>query len=406
LFSYTYFERQAKSMKRLYIFLGSVSILALIIIVVAVGFIIQRQTPNQVVNTITPTPTSASTSVPDTFPPGDMPRVEGAQIVDTSGHPLILRGGQIQSPFNFISGWQAGKSPLTILNSTTFHVMAHDWKMNALRLPISNWIYDKDPVKYMADLDRVVREANAAGLYVIVDLHDNVKSGSPYPLAVPKPEDIAFWKIIAAHFKDDPMIMFDVFNEPQVRGWQAWLHGGGTIGNGTPIVGFQDLVDTVRSVGAKQIIVVEPGAAGGDTGESGSWASVGNNLINDPNIIYSRHVYRDLSLPPDQQDAKWGPILNHHPIYYGEWAFLPNSTVPIQCSGVAHDQADAVVTNFLHYMASRRANWTAWSFTSPYLVQDTTTFTPTSLDVPWTCGDTSVTAGMGMIVKRYLTTGQ
>src|SRR5690242_2159904 len=131
-------------MKRLYIFLGTVSILAIIVIVVAVGFIIQRQTPNQVVNTITSTPTSASTStsVPDTFPPGDMPRVEGAQIVDTSGHPLILRGGQIQSPFNFISGWQAGKSPLTILNTTTFHVMAHDWKMNALRLPISNWIYD------------------------------------------------------------------------------------------------------------------------------------------------------------------------------------------------------------------------------------------------------------------------
>src|SRR5947209_18326707 len=121
-------------MKKLYIFLGTVSIVAVIIIVVAVGFIIQRQMPNQVVSTITPTSASTSTAVPDTFPPGDMPRVEGAQIVDTAGHPLILRGGQLQSPFNFISGWQAGKSPLTILNSTTFHVMAHDWKMNSDRM--------------------------------------------------------------------------------------------------------------------------------------------------------------------------------------------------------------------------------------------------------------------------------
>src|SRR5947209_14343403 len=201
------------------------------------------------------------------------------------------------------------------------------------------------------------------------------------------------------------MVMFDVFNEPKARDWQTWLHGGGTIG-GTKIVGFQDLVDAVRSVGAKQIIVVEPGSIAGGPDSVGGWSTIGNDTIKDPNIVYSLHTYSSISLPPDQQDAKWGPILNHYPIYYGEWAFLPNSPVPIQCSGVAHDQADAVVTNFLHYMAARHANWTAWSFTSPYLVQDTTTFTPTSLDVPWTCGDTSVTAGMGMIVKRYLTTGQ
>ena len=30
------------------------------------------------------------------------------------------------------------------------------------------------------------------------------------------------------------------------------------------------------------------------------------------------------------------------------------------------------------------ASWTAWSFTPPYLIQDTTTYAPTSLDVPWT----------------------
>ncbi len=393
-------------MKRLYIFLGTVSILAVITIVVAMGFIVQHFTPTPSANTITPTPISTPT-LPTSFAPGDMPRVEGAQIIGPSGHPLILRGSQIQSPFNFIDGWQAGKSPLTILNNTTFHVMAHDWKMNALRLPISNWIYDKDPVKYMNDLDQVIREANAAGLYVVIDLHDNVKSGSPYGINgdIPKLEDAAFWKIIATHFKDDPMVMFDVLNEPKTKGWQSWLHGGGTI-NGTPILGFQDLVDAIRSVGAKQIIVVEPGSSGGDTAESGGWSSIGNNLINDPNIVYSLHVYRDVSLPPDQENAKWGPILNHYPIYYGEWAFLPNSLVPIQCKGVAHDQADQVVTNFLHYMEAQKASWTAWSFTSPYLVQNTTSFTPTSLDVPWTCGDSSVVAGMGIIVKRYLTTGQ
>jgi hypothetical protein len=391
-------------MNRLLVILGIAGILVMVAIVVVAGIIVERLQQPQVVATITPTSTASTSTI---HIPGNMPHVEGTQIVDGSGHPLILRGAQIQSPFNFIKAWEAGKSPLTTLNSTTFHVMAQDWKMNVLRLPISNWIYAKYPVKYMSELDRVIHEANAAGLYVVIDLHDNPQSGSPYGPdgTVPKAEDVAFWKIMAHHFENDSMIMFDVFNEPKVRGWQAWLHGRETI-NGIPIVGFQDLVDAVRSVGAKQIIVVEPGSAGGDTGESGSWATVDGNLINDPNIVYSRHVYRDINLPPDQQDAKWGSILNHYPIYYGEWAFLPNSLVPIQCRGVSHDEADQIVTNFLHYMESRHASWTAWSFTAPYLIQDTITYTPTNLDVPWTCGDSSVVAGMGTLIKRYLTTGQ
>jgi hypothetical protein len=54
-------------------------------------------------------------------------------------------------------------------------------------------------------------------------------------------------------------------------------------------------------------------------------------------------------------------------------------------------------------MDSRHANWSAWDFSPPHLIQDYTTFTPTSLDVPWTCGDTNVVAGMGQIVKQHLT---
>src|SRR5947209_19490014 len=157
------------------------------------------------------------------------------------------------------------------------------------------------------------------------------------------------------------MVMFDVFNEPKARDWQTWLHGGGTIG-GTKIVGFQDLVDAVRSVGAKQIIVVEPGSIAGGPDSAGGWSTIGNDTINDPNIVYSLHTYSTISLPAAQQDANWGPILNHYPIYYGEWAFLPNSFTHIQCRNVPHDHGDQAVTNSLNFMTPRHASSTAWSF--------------------------------------------
>ncbi len=349
-------------------------------------------------------PHQSGTANSATFAPSNLPYVQGTQLIDTSGHPFLLHGAQIQSPFNFISGWDSGKSPTTLLNSRTFYVMAHDWKMNALRLPISNWIYAKDTAVYTRQLDQVVQQANAAGLFVVLDLHDDVKSGSPYGVKanLPKAEDIPFWKAVAGHFKNSTMVMFDVYNEPKSPNWQVWLHGGEKV-DGATVVGFQDLVDAIRSAGAKQIIVVEPGSAGGGPAEAGGWSTIGDNTIKDPNIVYSLHVYRDISRSPNQQDAKWGPILGHYPIYYGEWAFLPNSLVRVQCRGVSHDQADGVVNNFLSYMESRHASWTAWSFTSHYLIQDWSTYAPTTLDVPWNCGDPSVDAGMGTLVKQYLT---
>jgi hypothetical protein len=360
------------------------------------------------------TPT-AVTTLPTAAPITGLLHVEGTQIIDASGHPVLLHGAQIESPFNYIKNWGNNKKINTVLNQSVFDAMVKEWKMNVLRLPISNWIYAKYPTDYLAKLDQVVQEANTAGLYIVLDLHDNGKAGSPYPKegTLPKVENVGFWKIIAAHYKENPKILYDLYNEPQEPDWQTWLHGGGQIGGATS-VGFQDLVDAVRSTGARQIIVLEPGSAGkgknngiGNSAlvaEEGGWSTLGAIRINDNNVIYSLHEYQGIAATPEQQDAKWGPILNHYPLYYGEWAFLPNSYTPAQCKGVSHDAAPQDVSTFLNYAQSRNASWSAWAFVPPYLIQNDTSFAPTSLDVPWTCGDTKTVAGMGSIIKDYLAT--
>jgi len=381
-----------------------ISIFLVILVIVILAGIILGQRLGQGGSSAT-TPTPAAT----TYTATGMLHVEGTQLIDASGHPVLLHGAQIESPFNYIKRWEQGQQPSTQLNSRVFEIMAHDWKMNVLRLPTSNWIYAKYPTDYLNKLDQVVQQANAAGLYVVLDLHDTGQGGSPYgkDATLPKTEDVSYWKTIAAHYKDNPMVMFDVYNEPKYHDWDTWLHGGGTV-NGAMVVGMQDLVDAIRSVGAKQIIVVEPGSAGKgvpgvDAAEEGGWATIGNHTINDPNVLYSLHVYDGINSTPQQLDARWGPILNHHPLYYGEWAFLPNANLPAHCKGVSHDQADQVVKAFLDYTDSRHASWSAWDFSPPHLIQDYTTFAPTSLDVPWTCGDTKAIAGMGQIVKQHLT---
>lgn len=360
------------------------------------------------------TTTPAATSTGTTFTPTGVPHVVETQLVDANGRPLQLRGAQIESPFNYIQGWDAGKTPAKVMNApTTFQVMARQWHMNALRLPISNWIYAKDSTNYLNQLDEIVQEANAAGLYVILDLHDDMKAGSPYDLnaTLPKVEDLNFWKIIAAHYKSNPMVMFDLYNEPKEPNWNVWRNGGVVI-DGAHVVGFQEMVNAIRSVGAQQVIVLEPGSAGhngnaNNNPEEGGWATFPiSDAINDPNVMYSLHVYQDISQPVQVQEQKWGPLLNHEALYYGEWAFLPNGAGK---SAVAHcqslptsgAQADQIVTAFLNYMASIHASWTAWEFAPPYMVQSYSSYAPTVFPPTFSCG-TSDAIGMGSIIKQYL----
>ena len=350
---------------------------------------------------------SGGSPAPQPPQPSNMLYVQGARLLDGSGIPLTLRGAQIESPFIYIQSWQRGVPVSKYLNPAVFQAMVQQYHMNELRLPISNWIYTLDPSKYLSLLDQVIQQANSAGLYVVLDLHDNAKSGSPYGgnAPMPKAQDLAFWQTIAARYQRNPMLLFDLFNEPGVVGWSTWLNGGGSI-DGAPIVGFQTLVNAVRAVGAKQVIIVEPGQAGSGSSQDKGWATVGSNTITDPNIMYSLHEYQGVTLSAPVQDAKWGPILNHYPIYYGEWAVLPNGqgkSGADHCKGISHANAGAITTAFLNYMTSRNANWNAWQFEPYFLIQSETSFAPTTLTIPWTCGNSSSHAGMGALIQQFLT---
>jgi len=329
---------------------------------------------------------------------------QGTQIVDGAGNQVLLRGAEIESAFDDMANWKSGVRLSHILNSTVFNSMVQVWKMNTLRLCLSNWTWAADPTTFIQQLDTIVQEANAAGLYVVLNLHDDGKAGSPYgdTADLPKTEDNTFWQAMALHYAANPMVLFDLYNEPKDTSWSQWLNGGGNIGGAT-IVGHQTMVNTIRAEGAQQIVIAEPGSSGGPRFKG--WSSVGSNTINDPNVMYSLHVYDHINDTPQQDDALWGSILHHYPLDYGEWALLVNGTgLPgyDHCKAIPPNQANQVVINFLNYMNNQQASWTAWDFNPYHLILDYKHFAPTTLNIPWKCGQPSQ-AGMGTLVKRFLT---
>ncbi len=360
-------------------------LLLLLIVIIATTFLIEQRKPS-----------TASTIV--------FPHVVGTQLIDSSGHPLVLRGAQIETGFAYSNPWKNTTSlqqRLSImLNSTVFNEMSKNWHMNALRLPLSNWVYAAHQQLFLQLLDKAVQEANQAGLYVILDLHDYQQGGSPYGSGanMPKPESVTFWKAIATHYLNNTMVMFDEYNEPHYPTANQWLNGGGTqkgaTGKTAPILGMQTLVKAIRSTGAKQIIII------------GGIHNAGTLRISDPNIMYTTHTYHKVAVgTPAIWDQEWAGFKGRYPLFYGEWALLPNATTTQRCQTATMKNANQKVQAFLNYTQQNGISWTAWQFNINYLILDRTKFTPTSLNDPkhpWVCNSPNATAGMGTVIYQYL----
>jgi hypothetical protein len=370
----------------------------------------------------TPTP------VPQRGLPSGGLHVQGNQIVDGNGQPFLLRGAVIESGFNNAKVKEGPDSELfqatQHLTNTTFSVMHQQWNMNAVRLPLSNWLWQDDPEGYLDRVESVVKQANDAQLIVILALDSSRNAGSPYPKTetkMPMAEAADFWKSTAARFKDNPNVMFDLFNEPNMNGdsgdtkaptsktrlptdaeWDFWATGGTK--NGQAYIGMQNLVDAIRGTGALQVIVAS--GMGGVLFRNAARHALKDSL-KDGNIIYAVHVYfGEYNHTTDQWNSSFGFMAQRYPIYVSEWAFLPNGDYKEFCKHVEYDAAPAKVQEFMKYMDTRKISWTAYSFALNRLIQDYSSYAPTQLDIPWECGDRKTKAGMGTLVKQFLTGGQ
>lgn len=188
--------------------------------------------------------------------------VDGNRLRDPAGAEVWLQGVCIDS-----LEWSAGGERIL----TSVPVAIDLWKANVVRLPVKAkyWFgtgeYQKDGGEaYRRLVDTVRDECRRRGAYLALDLHG---------FGAPTAADAAFWKAAAEHFKDDPVVIFELFNEPHDIPWEVWRNGGDTekskhddqqvVQNTIKTedkrcVGMQALVDAIRSTGAKNLL-----AAGG-----------------------------------------------------------------------------------------------------------------------------------------------
>jgi len=309
--------------------------------------------------------------------------------VDGAGSAVVLRGVNVSgTEFSCIQGGEAssrgwsiyGGQPLTA-GSTYAGVVS--WRANVVRVPLNEdcWlgINGVNPsyggAAYRRAIHDEVSAIHAAGLLVVLDLHWSAPgayaASSQQPMA-DADHSVDFWRSVAADFRADPAVVFDLYNEPYFYWisdgsdqWSCWLNGcqmnqfvtanqpgpngqstGYSMAMSWRTAGMQQLVDAVRSTGATQPIIVNGVDWANDV--SGWWS----HRPTDPagQLIAGWHSYMG---QPCGTSSCWNgviaPLAGNVPVLVGETG----------------DQATSAATylpTFLPWADAHGINYLAWTW--------------------------------------------
>jgi hypothetical protein len=150
-----------------------------------------------------------------------------------------------------------------------------------------------------------------------------------------------FWSEVAAKYKGDGHVLFELYNEPNGIPWETWLNGGSAMGY--QIVGMQELYDTVRAQGADNLVI-----AGGL-----SWAfdlsEVAAYQIQGYNVLYATHPYS-----MNDSESEW-------PSSFGYLA-SGNIAPVIATEFGSPDCMGSWDSDLIQFAETNQISWTAWAW--------------------------------------------
>jgi endoglucanase len=152
--------------------------------------------------------------------------VEGNHFVDQNGDTLQLLGVSISGLEQGATALNTSGGDYQAATDPGFALMA-SWNINLVRIPLNEdtWLGINScttdggtSATLQSNVKQIVANANAHGIYVILDLHWSAPNAFGCPVGQASMPDsdnsVAFWTSIAGTFKDNPAVMFEMFNEP------------------------------------------------------------------------------------------------------------------------------------------------------------------------------------------------
>jgi hypothetical protein len=283
-----------------------------------------------------------------------------------TGAQIILRGVN-RSGLEYSGPDEQGFLSGASISRSEIQVMVRDWGCNVIRVPFNQDFAlrgraGRSAEEYRAALDQVIYWASLFGAYTLLDLQwldaDRVYGGNrTFVAPLPSVESIELWSILAARYKDEPAVLYDIFTEPHdrldddpfplnkedgttyaadrravtMREWQPWA---------------RKLIEAIRRESSAAVVFV-------------SGINWGYDLrgmpLDIPNIAYSSHVYANKG---DGWSGAFGDLSQTAPVFLGEFGGADTAEDLDFCR------------RLLTYAETLGIGWAAWSwFDHPFLIQ-------------------------------------
>jgi len=206
--------------------------------------------------------------------------VSGNNLVDGHGHTIRLLGvDRSGTEYACAEGYGFTDSPdYRHPDSSALIARMVTWRINAVRVPLNEacWLGINGVAAqwgghaYRHKVAVYVSRLEAAGIHPILDLHVVDPKNMPAADAVDglraAPDAghaLDFWRSIAARYGHDRAVVFDLYNEPNIIGWNCLRNGceitKDNYRNDVPhyrSAGTRDLVRVIRNAGAHNVIMV------------------------------------------------------------------------------------------------------------------------------------------------------
>lgn len=302
-------------------------------------------------------------------------RTEGNRILDGNGNPIVFRGVVI-ARMNSNSAIIGVKS----LSEGSFSAIRR-WGANQVRVSLGQQFWLSTECQYVpgyaANVDTVVNRITSRGMVAMLSLGRVTRTtcGKADNARMADQGSLEFWRQVAERYRSNPLVAFDLFNEPHDITWDIWENGGAvTDGSLTwQAAGMQQLYDAVRSTGAQNLVYVS----------GNHWASKpppdSNSLLSGFNIVYAKHQYTCTVSPDCTKDEPYNPAPPGRRL--NDW-LLMITWLPVQITefGWPSEGSSVYNQNVIDWAESHGIGWAAFSWTIDdkfALVTDWVTYNPT-----------------------------
>ncbi|MFN8370348.1 MAG: glycoside hydrolase family 5 protein [Bacteriovoracaceae bacterium] len=259
------------------------------------------------------------------------------KIYNEKGQVVILKGVNIADPEQInTKPWERPNVDAKIIATKA----TENFYAKVVRIPVlpgkknerEGFLNNKDSY-FNNHLKPLVDDLTRKGIYVIVDLH----YVSDYDKVTKEVEE--FWTFMAPKFKDNPHVLYEIFNEPiRPDSWSTWKK-----------LIADPMYTLIRKHAPDNLILI------GGPFWSSHIEEAATNAVKGTNIVYTGHIYKNQT--PDQWDKLYGAVIKKHPLFITEWGFEAGGT---EGGDIEYGK------KFSAWMEKHGLSWTAFAFDSKW----------------------------------------